>query len=118
MEYLHHHYKPNSKIELLRMQQRGKAYQVIGDELYKTSVTGPLLRCIGKAEDKKLLAKIHLGVCRGHICSRTLATLSHAKHAKVFTQLLGTILGTPTYDTFMAATEMGHRYGGTFDNRT
>jgi hypothetical protein len=43
MRYLHHHYEPDNKIELLIMQQRANAYQVIGNELYKTSVIGPLL---------------------------------------------------------------------------
>jgi hypothetical protein len=39
MTYLHHHYESDSNTELIRMQQRLKAYQVIGDELYKTLVT-------------------------------------------------------------------------------
>jgi hypothetical protein len=39
MAYLRHHYEPDNNIELIRMQQRAKAYQVIRDELYKTSVT-------------------------------------------------------------------------------
>jgi hypothetical protein len=54
------------------MQQRAKAYQVIGNDLYKTSIIGPLLRCLSKAEGKELLAEIHLGVCGGHIGSRAL----------------------------------------------
>jgi hypothetical protein len=47
------------------MQQRARAYQVIGNELYKTSVTGPLLRCLSKAEGRELLAEAHSAVCRG-----------------------------------------------------
>jgi hypothetical protein len=39
MAYLHHHYEPHSNIDLIRVQQRAKAYQVIGDELYKALVT-------------------------------------------------------------------------------
>jgi hypothetical protein len=39
MAYPHHHYEPDKIIELIRIKQRAKAYQVIGDELYKTSVT-------------------------------------------------------------------------------
>jgi hypothetical protein len=39
MAYLRHHYKPDNNTELIRMQQRAEVYQVIGDELYKTSVT-------------------------------------------------------------------------------
>jgi hypothetical protein len=81
MAYLHHHYELDNNTELLRMQQRAKAYQVIGDELYKTLVTRPLLRCLSRDEGKELLAQAqtHSGECGGHIGSRTLA-------AKVFRQ--------------------------------
>jgi hypothetical protein len=61
------------------MQQRAKEYQIIEDELYKTSVTGPLLRCLSRDEGKDLLTQTHLSVCRGHIGARALA-------AKVFRQ--------------------------------
>jgi hypothetical protein len=43
MAYLYHYYEPDNNIELLRMKQRAKAYQVIGDELYKTSIKVSLL---------------------------------------------------------------------------
>jgi hypothetical protein len=74
MAYLRHHYEADNNTELLKMQQRAKEYHVIRDELYKTSVTGPLLHCISKAEGKKLLVEIHSGVCEGHISSRALTT--------------------------------------------
>jgi hypothetical protein len=70
MAYLHHHYEPDNNIKLLRMQQRAKVYQVVGDELYKSLVTGPLLRCLSRDEGKELLAETHLGVCGSHIGSR------------------------------------------------
>jgi hypothetical protein len=38
MTYLHHHYESDNNTKLVRMQQRVKAYQVIGNELYKTSM--------------------------------------------------------------------------------
>jgi hypothetical protein len=40
---------------MIRMQQRAKAYQIIREELYKTSITGPLLHCLSKDEGKDLL---------------------------------------------------------------
>jgi hypothetical protein len=79
MACLYHHYEPDSSTELTRMQQREKAYQIIGDELYKTSATRSLLRCLSKDEGKELLTQTHLGVCRGHIGARALI-------AKVFRQ--------------------------------
>jgi hypothetical protein len=33
MAYIHHHYKPDINIELIRIQQRVKPYQIIGHEL-------------------------------------------------------------------------------------
>jgi hypothetical protein len=56
MAYLCHHYEPNSRAKLIRMQQIVKAYQIIGDNLYKTLVTGPLLRYLSRDEGKELLA--------------------------------------------------------------
>jgi hypothetical protein len=79
MTYLHHHYEPDNNTKLLRMQQRPRAYQIVDNNPYKTSIIGPLLHCLSKAEGKELLAEIHLGVCGGHIGSRVLA-------AKVFRQ--------------------------------
>jgi ribonuclease HI len=72
--YLHHYYEPNNNTELIRMQQRDKAYQIINNELYKTSITCPLLCYLSKAEGQELLSEIHAGVCRGHIGTKVLAT--------------------------------------------
>jgi hypothetical protein len=73
MAYLRSHYEPDSSVELVRMQQRAKAYQVIGEELYKKSMTGPLLHYLSKDEDKDMLAQIHTGAYGGHIRARALA---------------------------------------------
>jgi hypothetical protein len=47
--------------------------------LYKTSIIGPLLRCLSTDEGKELLAQTHSGMCGGHIGARALV-------AKVFRQ--------------------------------
>jgi hypothetical protein len=77
--YLHNHYEPDNSTKMLRMQQRAKAYHVIEEELYKTTITGPLLRCLSKEEGNDLLNQVHTGVCGGHIGATALA-------AKVFRQ--------------------------------
>jgi hypothetical protein len=77
MAYLHHYYESDSNTESIRIQQRVEAYQIIGDELYKTSVAGPLLHCLCRDECKELLSQVHSGVCGGHIGARALT-------AKVF----------------------------------
>jgi hypothetical protein len=50
MAYLHHYYKPDSKNEQIRQQQRAKDYQIVGNELCRTFISGPLLRCISKTK--------------------------------------------------------------------
>jgi hypothetical protein len=68
--YLRHDYEIDSNIDLIRMQQRAKAYQIINNELSNTSITGPLLHCLSKAEGKEMLSEIS---CGGHIGARALA---------------------------------------------
>jgi hypothetical protein len=72
MTYLHHYYEPDNSTECIKMQQRAKDYQIIINGLYETFVSGPLLRCISKAEGQELLSKILAGVCGGHIGARAL----------------------------------------------
>jgi hypothetical protein len=43
MVYLRHYYESDSTTKHTRMQQRAKAYQIIDNELYKASVSSPLL---------------------------------------------------------------------------
>jgi hypothetical protein len=74
MTYLCHQYESDNSTKLTRMQQRAKAYQIIEDEVYKTSIIGPLLHCLSRDEDKELLTQMHSGVCGGHIGARALAT--------------------------------------------
>jgi hypothetical protein len=72
--YLHHYYEPDTTVEQIRMQQRARAYQIVGNDLYKVSVSGPLLRCVSKEEGHQILMEVHTGVCGGHIGARALAT--------------------------------------------
>jgi hypothetical protein len=72
MAYLRNYYEPDSNTESIRNQQRAKAYQIIRDELYKTSVAGPLLPYLSRDEGKELLAQVHSSVCGGHIGTRAL----------------------------------------------
>jgi ribonuclease HI len=73
MTYLHHYYEPDITVEHTRMQQRARSYQIVDNDLYKTSTSGPLLRCVSKAEGQEVLSEIHVGTCRGHIGARALA---------------------------------------------
>jgi hypothetical protein len=73
MTYVFHYYEPDSIIEHTRIQQRAGAYQIVDNDLYKTSILGPLLRCVRKVEGKEMLSEIHTGACGDHIEARALA---------------------------------------------
>jgi hypothetical protein len=73
MAHLHHYYQPDNATKHTRMQQRARMYQIVGNNLYKTSISGPLLRCVSKAEGQELLSKIHAGIYGGQIGTRALA---------------------------------------------
>jgi hypothetical protein len=73
MACLHHYYEPDTTVEQIRMQQRAPAYQIVGNDLYKVLVSGPLLRCVSKEEGHQILMEEHAGVCGGHIGARALA---------------------------------------------
>jgi hypothetical protein len=73
MPYLRHYYEPYSKNEKIRMQQRAKDCQIVGNELYKISISDPLLCCISKIEGQEILYEVHAGICGDHIGAISLA---------------------------------------------
>jgi hypothetical protein len=73
MAYLRHYYEPDSTTEKIRMQQWARAYQIVDNNLYKASVSGPLLWCLSKAEGQEILSEVHAGICGSRIGARALA---------------------------------------------
>jgi hypothetical protein len=73
MAYLHHYYELDSAAKHTRMHQRARAYQIVDNDLYKTSISGLLLHYVHKAKGQELLSEFHVGVCGGHIGARVLA---------------------------------------------
>jgi hypothetical protein len=55
-----------------RMSLRARAYEIHGDNLYKSGVCAPLLKCISIDEGRDLLQQIHLGMCSSHMRTRRL----------------------------------------------
>jgi len=70
--YLKGYHELETKEEEKRMQQRSQGYRIINDELYKASVTAPLLKCVASSEGKQLLKEIHEGPCDSHNGPRAL----------------------------------------------
>src|SRR6266540_419480 len=73
LNYLLHDELPDDRAEAERIAQRSQRYVVVeGEELYKRSASGVLMRCISEDDGRKLLKEIHLGICGNHAASRTL----------------------------------------------
>jgi hypothetical protein len=73
MAYLYHYYESDNTNEQIRIQQWARACQIIGNNLYKASVSGPLSWCLSKAEGQEILSEVHGGICGGHIGAHALA---------------------------------------------
>ena len=58
--------------EAARITRRSKGFVLVGDNLYKRSTSGILMKCVTLEEGKVILREIHEGVCGNHAASRTL----------------------------------------------
>src|SRR6185312_10812470 len=58
--------------EVARIIRRSKGFVLVGDNLYKRSTSGILMKCVTLGEGKDILREIHEGVCGDHAASRTL----------------------------------------------
>ena len=65
------HVDPKSA-EAARIIRRSKGLVLIGDNLYKCSASGILMKYVTLEESKDILREIHEGVCGNHAASRTL----------------------------------------------
>ena len=65
------HVDPKST-EAARIIRRSKGFVLVGDNLYKRSTLGILMKCVTLEEGKDILREIHEGVCGNHAASRTL----------------------------------------------
>jgi hypothetical protein len=70
--YLKGYLKLESKEEENRVSQRARGYKIIEGNLYKASVTAPLLKCVTTNEGKQILREIHEGICESRNGPRAL----------------------------------------------
>lgn len=73
INYLEFRIQPDNPIEARKLRMRATRYLMIEDELFRQSFSGPLLRCLGPAQAKLVLIKIHEGSCGAHVGGRSLA---------------------------------------------
>jgi len=65
------HVDPKSA-KAARIIRRSKGFVLVGDNLYKRSASGILMKCVTLEEGKDILREIYKGVCGNHAASRTL----------------------------------------------
>ena len=63
---------PPNPEEARKIQKRATRFTVLNDELYKRGYSQPYLRCIEGEEAKYVLEKVHGGVCRDHMGTKSL----------------------------------------------
>ncbi|KAL0447284.1 UNVERIFIED_CONTAM: hypothetical protein Slati_1856300 [Sesamum latifolium] len=56
-----------------RIKFKAARFTIVGDELYKRTIDGPLLKCLDEERAKYVLRKIHEGSCGNHSGGRSLA---------------------------------------------
>ena len=59
-------------IQAAHIIHRSKGFVLVGDNLYKCSTLGILMKCVTLEEGKDILREIHEGVCGNHAASRKL----------------------------------------------
>ena len=52
--------------------RRAKTFIALGDELYKQSPSGVLMKCIPTNQGRQLLLEVHAGICGHHAAPRSL----------------------------------------------
>ena len=72
LAYLLEEVFPLGRTEARRIARRAKTFISIGDELYKRSPSGVLMKCIPTDQGKQLLLEVHAGICIHHVAMRSL----------------------------------------------
>ncbi|KAL0373261.1 UNVERIFIED_CONTAM: Gag-Pol polyprotein [Sesamum radiatum] len=66
IRYLKNATLPNDPIAAKRIKFKASRFTLVGDELYKRTINGPLLKCVDEKDAMYLLREIHEGSCGNH----------------------------------------------------
>jgi hypothetical protein len=72
MAFIRGHFVSEDEKEEKRMALWARNYTIINEDLYRRGVCAPLLKCISREEGRRLLNKIHPGMCSSYIGTRDL----------------------------------------------
>ncbi|KAL0428187.1 UNVERIFIED_CONTAM: hypothetical protein Slati_2993500 [Sesamum latifolium] len=73
MNYLRDGTLPSDPIKAKRIKFKGTRFTVVGNDLYKRTIGGPLLKCLDEERAKYVLREVHEGSCGNHSGGRSLA---------------------------------------------
>ncbi|KAL0454586.1 UNVERIFIED_CONTAM: hypothetical protein Slati_0797800 [Sesamum latifolium] len=73
IRYLKSDILPDDPVVAKRIKFKAARFTMVGDELYKRTVDGPLLKCLDEERAKYVLREIHEGSCGNHSGGRSLA---------------------------------------------
>ena len=63
---------PPERTEARRIARCAKTFVALGDELYKRSPSGVLMKCILTSQGRDLLLEVHAGIYEHHVAPRSL----------------------------------------------
>ena len=72
LAYLIEEVLPPKRTEAQWITRRTKTFVALGDELYKWSLSGVLMKCVPTNQGKQLLLKVHAKICGRHAAPRSL----------------------------------------------
>ena len=72
LAYLLEEVLPPERTKAQCIARGAKTFIVLGDELYKRSPSGVLMKCISTNQGKQLLLEVHVGIYGHHVAPRSL----------------------------------------------
>ena len=63
---------PLERTKARQIARRAKTFIAFGNELYKRSLSGVLMKCVPTDQGKQLLLEVHAGICGHHAAPRSL----------------------------------------------
>ncbi|KAL0374129.1 UNVERIFIED_CONTAM: Retrovirus-related Pol polyprotein from transposon gypsy [Sesamum radiatum] len=73
IKYLRDASLPDDPIRAKQVKFKSARFTIIGDELYKRTISGPLLKCVDGERAQYVLREVHEGSCGNHSGGRSLA---------------------------------------------
>ena len=74
MRYLSDGALPSDPVEVKRLAKEASYYTIVGDQLYRRSLSQPLLKCLTSDQVHSVLEEVHKGSCGHHLGGKSVGT--------------------------------------------